>query len=617
MERETMDTDIVVTGFGPAAAGFLTTIGPELAKTKEDGTPLYESKAMPGCPLQVMCYERADDPGFGVSGIVTKGEAIKASFPGVDLAKEIPNAVEVKEEKLAYLFDNLGCSKRTAGTKLIDLAFKMGGVFMKGGKWNARELPFTPKFMEKKPGLVLQMGSFMTWASQKVMESGLMIMPGMPVAAPIFDGDKVAGVRLADQGVEKDGTPVEGAYMPGMDVKAALTVVADGPAGAVGRALDAKFGLPSGHHAYDWGIGMKAVVQLPEGCELEPGTVLHTMGFPEPEIFGFLYVYPNRTAALGIFVSPWMDTPVRTTYRYLQHWMMHPYIWRHLKGGKLLSWGAKSLAESGVEGEPFLCGDGFARIGEGSGTTDCLANAGVDEAWASGVMLAKAVLKLLREGKDFTKANIEATYVADRRASALDRRLRRASGARNGFNKSFFWGMVGEGMRGMLGLALPFKSVPPASRVPDLETALKDRRVDRAKLKEGLEAAEKARKPLHDAVMDACGWPEIPYDGELLMQHQDALLVGGKVQAAPGFADHVSFEDPSLCASCEKHTCIEVCSAQALMPGDEPGTPPKFDREKCVHCGGCIWNCARLVPGTDHGNIVFKAGSGGLHSNEN
>ena len=211
MERETMETDIVVTGVGPAAAGFLTTIGPELAKTKEDGTPLYESKAMPGCPLQVMCYERADDPGFGVSGIVTRGEAIKASFPGVDLAKEIPNAVEVKEEKLAYLFDNLGCSKRTAGTKLIDLAFKMGGVFMKGGKWNARELPFTPKFMEKKPGLVLQMGSFMTWASQKVMESGLMIMPGMPVAAPIFDGDKVAGVRLADQGVEKDGTPVEGA----------------------------------------------------------------------------------------------------------------------------------------------------------------------------------------------------------------------------------------------------------------------------------------------------------------------------------------------------------------------------------------------------------------------
>ena len=60
MDRQVMETDIVVTGFGPAAAGFLLTLAPELAKTKEDGTPLYESKVMPGMPLQVMCYERAD-----------------------------------------------------------------------------------------------------------------------------------------------------------------------------------------------------------------------------------------------------------------------------------------------------------------------------------------------------------------------------------------------------------------------------------------------------------------------------------------------------------------------------------------------------------------------------
>ena len=63
---------------------------------------------------------------------------------------------------------------------------------------------------------------------------------------------------MADQGVDKKGTPQEGVYMPGMDIKAALTVVADGPVGAVGRALDEKFGLPPGHHRNDWGIGMKA-----------------------------------------------------------------------------------------------------------------------------------------------------------------------------------------------------------------------------------------------------------------------------------------------------------------------------------------------------------------------
>ena len=324
---------------------------------------------------------------------------------------------------------------------------------------------------------------------------------------------------------------------------------------------------------------------------------------------------------MGIFVAPWQDTPVRTTYRYLQHWMQHPYIWRHIEGGTLVSWGAKSIQESGTEGEPFLCGDGFARIGEGSGTTDCLANAGVDEAWASGAMLARNVLKLLAEGRDFTKANLEGTYLAERRSSALDRRLKKATHARAGFNKSFFWGMAGEGLCGLTGgifnLGKVFKSVPPANRIPELSEAVKGRKCDMDALAKGVAEAKKARKPLHDAVMDACGWPEIPFDGKLLVTHQDALLIGGKVQAAPGFADHVRFADAGLCRACTKQTCIEICSAQALMPADEEGNPPKFDREKCVHCGACIWNCAKLQPGTEKSNVVFSAGSGGLHSNEN
>jgi electron-transferring-flavoprotein dehydrogenase len=41
-------------------------------------------------------------------------------------------------------------------------------------------------------------------------------------------------------------------------------------------------------------------------------------------------------------------------------------------------------------------------------------------------------------------------------------------------------------------------------------------------------------------------------------------------------------------------------------------------REKCVHCGACLWNCATPVPGKpDKMNIAFRAGTGGLHSAEN
>jgi len=30
-------------------------------------------------------------------------------------------------------------------------------------------------------------------------------------------------------------------------------------------------------------------------------------GYPEPEIFGFHYVQPDRTASLGIFVPSWLE----------------------------------------------------------------------------------------------------------------------------------------------------------------------------------------------------------------------------------------------------------------------------------------------------------------------
>ena len=103
----------------------------------------------------------------------------------------------------------------------------------------------------------------------------------MPVASPLLDGDTVVGVRLIDQGTDRQGNPVDG-FTPGMDIQARLTVVADGPMGTVGRQLDERFGLPAGHSRDDWAVGMKMVVELPSHCGLEPGTVLHTFGYPEP-----------------------------------------------------------------------------------------------------------------------------------------------------------------------------------------------------------------------------------------------------------------------------------------------------------------------------------------------
>src|SRR5512136_1001184 len=102
VDRQTMDVDIVCVGFGPAMGGFLTTLARGL--TNADGTPAVESCATPGMPPQVLCYERADDIGFGVSGVVTRGRGIRQSFPDLDPAT-IPMATPVSTEKVLYLLD--------------------------------------------------------------------------------------------------------------------------------------------------------------------------------------------------------------------------------------------------------------------------------------------------------------------------------------------------------------------------------------------------------------------------------------------------------------------------------------------------------------------------------
>src|ERR1017187_3972555 len=216
-------------------------------------------------------------------------------------------AIEVKQERVLYLLDPVGASRRSFALRAADTALRTMGK-LAGVRDHAFELPWTPAFLNKHGGLVLSMGQFNQWVGLQLMASGLVqIWPGTPVSAPLFSGNAVSGLRLTDQGVDRAGAPADG-FMAGMDVLAKLTVVGDGPVGAVGQAIDEHLGLPEGHARREWALGMKFVIELPEDAlnpeglnkealardkvlvnsgpedlPLQPGTVWHTFGYPEPE----------------------------------------------------------------------------------------------------------------------------------------------------------------------------------------------------------------------------------------------------------------------------------------------------------------------------------------------
>jgi electron-transferring-flavoprotein dehydrogenase len=239
------------------------------------------------------------------------------------------------------------------------------------------------------------------------------IWPGTPVSEPLFAGTtesgKPPGCASPIRAWTSTAHPADG-FMPGMDVRAQLTVVGDGPVGAVGQALDERFGLPAGHARREWALGMKI---RHRAARRHHARARHRLAHLRLSRAGDLRLplRASRPAGLGRHLRSLVDgRSARTAYRYLQHYIQHPALWRHLKDGTLRSWGAKSLEESGKHGEPFLTGDGFARIGEGSGSTNMLTGSGVDEAWTTGVQLGEAVLELLRAGKPFTQENLAKTY---------------------------------------------------------------------------------------------------------------------------------------------------------------------------------------------------------------
>src|ERR1039457_7654494 len=144
IDRQSIEVDIACVGFGPATGGFLTAL--TQAWNKNPADPAFESKVAPGMPLQILCYERADDLAAGVSGVVTQARGIGASFPALNPA-EIPMAANVTSERVLYLLDPLGASRRSALLRLGDFFLRLGrGLFVKD---HAFQLPWTPAFLNK------------------------------------------------------------------------------------------------------------------------------------------------------------------------------------------------------------------------------------------------------------------------------------------------------------------------------------------------------------------------------------------------------------------------------------------------------------------------------------
>jgi electron-transferring-flavoprotein dehydrogenase len=123
-------------------------------------------------------------------------------------------------------------------------------------------LPVPPQ-QHNEGNFIVSLGLLDAWLAQKAETLGVDVFPGFAAAEAIFDeSGAVSGVRIGDMGVGKDGEPGPN-YTPGADIRAKLTVFAEGCRGSVTKQLIARFGLAEGRQPQTFSLGFKELWQLP------------------------------------------------------------------------------------------------------------------------------------------------------------------------------------------------------------------------------------------------------------------------------------------------------------------------------------------------------------------
>ena len=54
----------------------------------------------------------------------------------------------------------------------------------------------------------MSLGQFLQWVGSELMAAGTMIWPGSPVEKALIEDGRVCGIRLCDQGVDREASPM-------------------------------------------------------------------------------------------------------------------------------------------------------------------------------------------------------------------------------------------------------------------------------------------------------------------------------------------------------------------------------------------------------------------------